>query len=76
MAETQAADNQAKKFLDDVFKNKNLQDKLPDIHKLLQGIGKVHGYDFSKEEIKAELRRRWGKEDEVDPDTCLMCVCV
>lgn len=66
----------AKKYLDNVLQDPNLQKELPDVHGQLTQLGKKHGYNFSSDELKDELRRRWQEKDENDVDTCMMCVCI
>ena len=65
--------NDAKKFLDEVNKDPNLQKKLQDHQGQLANIGKDHGFNFTQAELQEELRERWAvSKPKDDPDTCTM----
>ena len=60
----------AKKFLDHVSQNPDVQAKVQDARAHLVNLGQEHGYDFSQEDLHDELRRRWGvTKPKDDPDT-------
>jgi len=61
-----------KKFLDEVDKSPELQQKLKKLRANWVKLGKKHGYDFTIKELHAHVAARWGvkKPPEYDdPDT-------
>ena len=66
-----AADD-AKKFLDAIDNDPELQQKLKEHHANLVRMGKEQGFEFTQSELHEHLRQRWGVTKPPsydDPDT-------
>lgn len=54
------AQEDAKKFLDHVDKDPELQQKLKQVRASFVELGKQNGYNFTLEELHSHVRDRWG----------------
>lgn len=71
------ATEDAKKFLDAVDQNPDLQAQVKGSFDQVINTARQHGYNISKKDLSDELTRRWGMTnapdtDDVGPDTCFL----
>jgi predicted ribosomally synthesized peptide with nif11-like leader len=61
---------EAKKFVDHVNSDPQLQEEVKNYQGNLVGLAAQNGYSITQEELQDELRARWGSDQLEDPAQC------
>jgi predicted ribosomally synthesized peptide with nif11-like leader len=67
--------SEAKRFLDELWKNEKLQQKVKKYvlaEQVMTAIAKDEGFSFTPDELDEELARRWGHQGALGEPLCKM----